>query len=336
MRGAVAWRRTFGTTHVRRRRARGDARHHLRSRVADESHSDRNTGDACDRRRGDECSRIRSPTGSPSGVAAIASMSPFAICSTHSAGLTAYLPFYPRSHWTRRVPACDQHIAARVRAAVQSLVLRPRLHSSRVHPGGCSGRVQRSPGRPAPSILRRPLPRSSAALRRSSLISHSPSHRRATGGTGSRRPNTIPGGAARSSARCTMRTPGRSGAPRGIRAFSARRRRSAPLRAPSCTRSATSRSSRAPKPCGGSSRAARWPAARERSAGTRCCRPRHAGRWLSPTAIGHTGFTGTSLWIDWERDLYIVLLTNRVHPTRDNEAIRRLRPQFHDAVIAEL
>ena len=40
---------------------------------------------------------------------------------------------------------------------------------------------------------------------------------------------------------------------------------------------------------------------------------RHA---LSPTAIGHTGFTGTSLWIDWERDLYVVLLTNRVHPTR--------------------
>ena len=49
------------------------------------------------------------------------------------------------------------------------------------------------------------------------------------------------------------------------------------------------------------------------------------GTRLSPTAIGHTGFTGTSLWIDWERDLYIVLLTNRVHPTRENDAIRRLR-----------
>ena len=60
------------------------------------------------------------------------------------------------------------------------------------------------------------------------------------------------------------------------------------------------------------------------------------GTLVSPTAIGHTGYTGTSLWIDWERDLYMVLLTNRVHPTRDNEAIRRLRPQFHDAVIAEL
>ena len=60
------------------------------------------------------------------------------------------------------------------------------------------------------------------------------------------------------------------------------------------------------------------------------------GTRLSPTSIGHTGFTGTSLWIDWERDAYIVLLTNRVHPTRENDAIRKVRPQFHDAVVAEL
>jgi CubicO group peptidase (beta-lactamase class C family) len=60
------------------------------------------------------------------------------------------------------------------------------------------------------------------------------------------------------------------------------------------------------------------------------------GTRLSPTAIGHTGFTGTSLWIDWERDLYIVLLTNRVHPTRDNNRIRAIRPAFHDAVVAAL
>jgi CubicO group peptidase (beta-lactamase class C family) len=57
------------------------------------------------------------------------------------------------------------------------------------------------------------------------------------------------------------------------------------------------------------------------------------GRLMSPTAIGHTGFTGTSLWIDWERDLYVVLLTNRVHPTRENNAIRELRPRLHDAVV---
>jgi CubicO group peptidase (beta-lactamase class C family) len=56
------------------------------------------------------------------------------------------------------------------------------------------------------------------------------------------------------------------------------------------------------------------------------------GTRLSPTSIGHTGFTGTSLWIDWERDLYIVLLTNRVNPTRENIALRQWRPQIHDAI----
>jgi serine-type D-Ala-D-Ala carboxypeptidase len=60
------------------------------------------------------------------------------------------------------------------------------------------------------------------------------------------------------------------------------------------------------------------------------------GTRMSESAIGHTGFTGTSLWIDWERDLYVVLLTNRVHPTRDNEAIQQIRPQFHDAVVGDV
>ena len=60
------------------------------------------------------------------------------------------------------------------------------------------------------------------------------------------------------------------------------------------------------------------------------------GTRMSPTAIGHTGFTGTSLWIDWERDLYVVLLTNRVHPTRDNNKLKALRPSFHDAVIGDI
>jgi CubicO group peptidase (beta-lactamase class C family) len=61
-----------------------------------------------------------------------------------------------------------------------------------------------------------------------------------------------------------------------------------------------------------------------------------SGTKLSPTSIGHTGFTGTSLWIDWERDLYVVFLTNRVHPTRENTAIQQVRPRLHDAVVAEL
>jgi CubicO group peptidase (beta-lactamase class C family) len=60
------------------------------------------------------------------------------------------------------------------------------------------------------------------------------------------------------------------------------------------------------------------------------------GTRLSPRAIGHTGFTGTSLWIDPAQDLYIVLLTNRVHPTRDNNQIQQVRYAVHDAVVGSL
>ncbi|MCW5550632.1 MAG: beta-lactamase family protein [Verrucomicrobiae bacterium] len=49
-------------------------------------------------------------------------------------------------------------------------------------------------------------------------------------------------------------------------------------------------------------------------------------------AISHTGFTGTSMWLDPERRLYIVLLTNRVHPTRDNNRINRVRGELIAAV----
>ena len=60
------------------------------------------------------------------------------------------------------------------------------------------------------------------------------------------------------------------------------------------------------------------------------------GRSLSPAAFGHTGFTGTSLWMDPVRDLYVVLLTNRVHPSRSNEAILPVRPAVHEAVVRAL
>lgn len=56
------------------------------------------------------------------------------------------------------------------------------------------------------------------------------------------------------------------------------------------------------------------------------------GSGFPPTAIGHLGFTGTSFWVRLEDSLAVVLLTNRVHPTRDNTAIRRFRPALHDAV----
>jgi CubicO group peptidase (beta-lactamase class C family) len=57
------------------------------------------------------------------------------------------------------------------------------------------------------------------------------------------------------------------------------------------------------------------------------------GALMSPAAIGHTGFTGTSIWIDPSRDLYVVLLMNRVHPTRWNDGHLALRPQVHEAVV---
>jgi serine-type D-Ala-D-Ala carboxypeptidase len=57
-----------------------------------------------------------------------------------------------------------------------------------------------------------------------------------------------------------------------------------------------------------------------------------AGTRASKGTVGHLGFTGTSVWIDRERGVHVVLLTNRVHPRRDNERIKAVRPQVHDAV----
>jgi CubicO group peptidase (beta-lactamase class C family) len=57
-----------------------------------------------------------------------------------------------------------------------------------------------------------------------------------------------------------------------------------------------------------------------------------AGRFFSPRSFGHTGFTGTSMWIDPERGLYVILLTNRVDPVRENERYVPLRRAVADAV----
>jgi CubicO group peptidase (beta-lactamase class C family) len=59
-----------------------------------------------------------------------------------------------------------------------------------------------------------------------------------------------------------------------------------------------------------------------------------AGRRMSPKSFGHLGFTGTSIWCDPQRDLVVVLLTNRVHPSRANEKIKGFRPAFHDGILA--
>jgi CubicO group peptidase (beta-lactamase class C family) len=60
------------------------------------------------------------------------------------------------------------------------------------------------------------------------------------------------------------------------------------------------------------------------------------GQLMSDSAIGHTGFTGTSLWLDPARDRYFVLLSNRVHAGRTSDAIQRLRRDFHDAANQDL
>ena len=61
-----------------------------------------------------------------------------------------------------------------------------------------------------------------------------------------------------------------------------------------------------------------------------------SGRYFSENSVGHLGFTGTSFWMDLEQAVIVVLLTNRIHPTRENDKIRIFRPLIHDAVMEYL
>ena len=105
--------------------------------------------------------------------------------------------------------------------------------------------------------------------------------------------------------------------PRRRRARRARRARAPPSSAPTTSRRscATARAARC-------SRASTGAAAPRPSSGAR----------FGPRTFGHLGFTGTSLWIDPDAELVGVLLTNRVHPTRATDAIRRARPAVYDAL----
>jgi CubicO group peptidase (beta-lactamase class C family) len=64
--------------------------------------------------------------------------------------------------------------------------------------------------------------------------------------------------------------------------------------------------------------------------------PSQSGQYLSQSSFGHLGYTGTSLWIDPEREVSITLLTNRTWPDRKNQRIKEVRPCFHDAVVEAL
>jgi len=76
---------------------------------------------------------------------------------------------------------------------------------------------------------------------------------------------------------------------------------------------------------GFSSRALGWDTPSENSS---------AGSHLSARAFGHTGFTGTSIWVDPQQDLFVILLTNRVYPTRNNDLIREVRREVADLAVA--
>ena len=105
----------------------------------------------------------------------------------------------------------------------------------------------------------------------------------------------------------------------------AQRIASADLRrlAPSVVQAFTRRQNLPP----GSSRALGWDTPSQNSS---------AGTRLGPNAFGHTGFTGTSIWIDPDRDLFIILLTNRVNPTRANTRILQVRRRVADLVVEAL
>ena len=64
--------------------------------------------------------------------------------------------------------------------------------------------------------------------------------------------------------------------------------------------------------------------------------PSQSGKYFSATSYGHLGYTGTSLWIDPQRQVSITLLTNRTWPDCGNRAIKTVRPAFHDAVMEAL
>jgi len=60
------------------------------------------------------------------------------------------------------------------------------------------------------------------------------------------------------------------------------------------------------------------------------------GRYFSRKSVGHLGFTGTSFWMDLEQSIIVILLTNRVHPSRDNDRIKYFRPILHDTIMENI
>ena len=66
---------------------------------------------------------------------------------------------------------------------------------------------------------------------------------------------------------------------------------------------------------------------------TKSAKGSSAGDYFDITSFGHTGFTGTSIWVDPTKNLFVIFLTNRVHPTRDNKKLYKIRPALHKAIM---
>jgi beta-N-acetylhexosaminidase len=81
------------------------------------------------------------------------------------------------------------------------------------------------------------------------------------------------------------------------------------------------------QPIGDSARALGWDVPTANSS---------SGRYFSSQSYGHNGFTGTSLWIDPQKHLFVILLTNRVFPSAASDKIKQVRPALHDAVLSAL
>jgi beta-N-acetylhexosaminidase len=81
------------------------------------------------------------------------------------------------------------------------------------------------------------------------------------------------------------------------------------------------------QPIGDSARALGWDVPTANSS---------SGHYFSNQTYGHNGFTGTSIWIDPQKDLFVILLTNRVYPSAANEKIKQVRPALHDAILSAL
>jgi CubicO group peptidase (beta-lactamase class C family) len=69
---------------------------------------------------------------------------------------------------------------------------------------------------------------------------------------------------------------------------------------------------------------------------TKSAKGSSAGELFDITSFGHTGFTGTSIWVDPTKELFVIFLTNRVHPTRENKKLYKIRPVLHNAIMESI